>query len=370
MLSHMSQLRRKRTHEALRQVSQLLRLIAGDKPDALAGEHRSMNTRTMSNKSTPSLKELKEGRRWSRKPTQGLPSVPPRVPTQHSMELDLRGSDSSSIRMLRLGPPPNATPDEHATYKVKRSPSAETEEFLKVDISIRGGTSYLPSEARRIHTPPLPSEGADGRRRGFFFDYNAPRLRSMDEAKPNTGASTEGKVSAEPKSGSGKGKATSGEERPVSAGTTTTVDRGTYRILRTGKKNRGVEWYDTKLAELDTSTDEETLDKDDPGHDSASPGFYEMRERTARALQEMRTRHAKSPDSGDVAQQDPADIPGQEVQEKEEEVEDEIDHNVPEHYPTSPLCPANVKYWRFVDGKLGKGRHSRTCWMHGDFQQT
>ena len=369
MLSHMSQLRRKRTHEALRQVSQLLRLIAGDKPESLAGEHKPATSRTMSNKSTPSMKELKEGRKLSRKPTQGLPPVPPRVPTQNSMELDLRGSDSSSIRMLRLGPPPNATPDEHATYKIKRSPSAETEEFLKVDISIRGGTSYLPSEARRIHTPPLPSEGADGRRRGFFFDYNAPRLRSIHEAKPNVGASTEGKPSVGPESGVGKGKAKSGEERPVSAGTTTTVDRGTYRTLRTGKKNRGAEWYDTKLAELDASTDEETLDKENPGHDSVSSSFYEMRQRTERALLEMRTRHAKSSDSEVVAQEDPADFPGQEVDDKEEEEEeDEIDHNVPEHYPTSPLCPANVKYWRFVDGKLGKGRYTRTCWMHGDLQ--
>jgi hypothetical protein len=373
MLSHMSQLRRKRTHEALRQVSQLLRLIAGDKPDALAGEHKPATTRTMSNKSTPSIKELKEGRRLSRKTTQGLPPVPPRVPTQNSMELDLRGSDSSSIRMLRLGPLPFATPDEHATYKVKRSPSAETEEFLKVDISIRGGTSYLPSEARRIHTPPLPSEGADGGRRGFFFDYNAPRLRSIDEVKPNVGASTEGKSSMGPESGVGNGKVKSGGERPVSAGTKATFDRGTYRILRTGKKNRGAEWYDTKLAELDASTDEETLDRGNPGHDSVSSSFYEMRQRTERALLEMRTCHAKSSESEEMGQEHPGDIQGQEgegeaEEQEEEEEDDEIDQNVPEHYPTSPLCPANVNYWRFVDGKLGKGRYTRTCWMHGDLQ--
>ncbi|RMZ80835.1 hypothetical protein DV737_g2856, partial [Chaetothyriales sp. CBS 132003] len=86
-------------------------------------------------------------------------------------------SQSSSQSDLRHGPCPSPqnTPEEKAIYKVKRSPSAETEEFLKIDISIKGGTSYLPSEARRVHTPPLPQDGLDGRKRGFFFDYNAPK---------------------------------------------------------------------------------------------------------------------------------------------------------------------------------------------------
>ena len=79
-------------------------------------------------------------------------------------------SYTSSILNLKMGVTPIVTPKEEATYKIKRSPSAETEKFLKIDISIRGGTSYLPSEARRIHTPPLPDDRAGETRRGYCFD--------------------------------------------------------------------------------------------------------------------------------------------------------------------------------------------------------
>lgn len=370
MLGHVSQLRRKRTHEALRQVSQLLRFIAGDKPDGLPIEPMPMNTRTMSTKSTPSIKESKEGRKISRKPTQGLPHAPLRVATQKSMELDLRESDSSSIRDLRLGPPPNATPDPNATYKVKRSQSAETEEFLKVDISVRGGTSYLPSEARRIHTPPLPGEGAGGKRRGFFFDYNAPRHLSVNEMKSKTTDSTEKKSAVLAESGIDRVQVSWNNVSSVSGRIVHSKESSRNLPVRTVPKRKAVEWFDTKLAELDTSTDEDASEKGKSKHEASSPGFFELRQRTAQALHDMRTRRIKIDDEEELLGGKVPIVQVEELEEEDEEEEEEergeIDYNVPEHYPTSPLCPANVRYWRFVDGKLGKGRFTRTCWMHGD----
>ena len=104
---------------------------------------------------------------------------------------------SSSILDLHRGSTPQNSPQEIATYKIKRSSSAETEEFLKIDISIRGGTSYLPSEARRIHTPPLPDDdgGRGSPKRGFFFDYNLPDMSnnpSPFQSQLNTPAATPG----------------------------------------------------------------------------------------------------------------------------------------------------------------------------------
>lgn len=297
MRGHVSQLRRTHTREVLRQVSRALRSVA----EVLPGTRTLTRMKTFPNDSTPSKKP--------RGNPQGVPLVPPlRMTTQKSMEIELDHSASSSMRNLRLGPPPNATPEEQATYKLKKSPSAETENFLKVDISLHGGTSYLPSEARRIHTPPLPGENAEGKRRGFFFDHNAP------------------------------------------AGT---PDTTVHPSFTPGSKRRPVEWYDTKLVKMDTASDEGT-----PEESKVSPNFIAMRERTARALHEMRIRNAKTRRD----EEDATDLAG------EGKDEDEIDYRIAEHYTNSPLCPANARYWRFVDGKMGTGRYVRTCWMHGELQ--
>jgi hypothetical protein len=45
------------------------------------------------------------------------------------------------------------------------------------------------------------------------------------------------------------------------------------------------------------------------------------------------------------------------------EVEPEMfDLTIPEHLPSSPLCPRHPRYWRVVKGK---GNQFRGCWMHG-----
>jgi len=79
-------------------------------------------------------------------------------------------SNTSSMHNVHIGKPPlrtPATPDSELMYL-----GSDSQQYFRVEISEPGAPTYLPSEARRIGTPPLPGEG--GRHRGFFFDYNAP----------------------------------------------------------------------------------------------------------------------------------------------------------------------------------------------------
>lgn len=79
-------------------------------------------------------------------------------------------SSSSSIRRLVMGKPPVNTPDSDALYG-----GEDDREYFKVEISDPDGPTFLPSEARKICTPPLPSDGPrQGRSRGFFFDHHPP----------------------------------------------------------------------------------------------------------------------------------------------------------------------------------------------------
>ncbi|KAK5372471.1 hypothetical protein LTS13_006211 [Exophiala xenobiotica] len=219
-------------------------------------------------------------------------------------------SYTSSQVDLRMGLQPTNTPEERATYKIKRSASAESEEFLKVDISIRGGTSYLPSEARRIQTPPLPEEGADGKWRGFFFDYNAPRA---DSDIQGTELLSSGNTSS----------ANAGEE---SEGITPNSVKALGRT-KTNRSRRVVtgDWYDVRLKQFDVGQDPSQVSDPKSGEKRLnSPDLFE-----------------KSPPDWDKEQ---------------------FDLTIPEHLPSSPLCPRHPRYWRVVKGR---GSQFRGCWMHG-----
>ena len=79
-------------------------------------------------------------------------------------------STSSSVRNLRMGKPPMGTPEPEAMYL-----GSDSNKYISVNLMHPDGPAFLPSEARRINTPPLPSEEfGKGHARGFFFDYNSP----------------------------------------------------------------------------------------------------------------------------------------------------------------------------------------------------
>jgi hypothetical protein len=313
LADHKSLIKRNRTWEALRRV------------DSILGDHNDLNKAA----SPVSVINRLHARSMSQKSTSSKGSTVPKSKTKPrgrsewkvegghrydevSLETLETASYTSSQLALRLGAQPNNTPDERATYKVKRSPSAETEEFLKVDISIRGGTSYLPSEARRIHTPPLPQDGLDGKRRGFFFDYNAPRQSQSKKEETLDPASIPARSASR--------VSTVGKRAFMSAG----------RIVTKAKTS---DWYDAKLAQLE-----------EPEDDSIHKGMTVLHPIYQEPTKE------KSAYQGSLSEV-------RKLKEKET-----FDMNIPEHLPSSPLCPRHPKYWRVVKGK---GSQFRGCWMHG-----
>ena len=92
-------------------------------------------------------------------------------------------STTSSIRSLLMGKPPLHTPEPEAMYT-----ASDANQYVAVDLT-EEGIAFLPSEARRIHTPPLPTDATSpssmGKMRGFFFDYGAP-LTARPSAQPGS----------------------------------------------------------------------------------------------------------------------------------------------------------------------------------------
>ncbi|KAL8645606.1 MAG: hypothetical protein Q9226_007223, partial [Calogaya cf. arnoldii] len=85
--------------------------------------------------------------------------VRPRYHRQHTGH-----SSSSSVMRVMLGNPPVSTPNDESMYT-----GSDSQQYFRVELTAPHAPAYLPSEARRIGTPPP-------RVRGFFFDYNAPPL--------------------------------------------------------------------------------------------------------------------------------------------------------------------------------------------------
>lgn len=196
--------------------------------------------------------------------------LPAGIRTRYRAHSD--ASTDSHLHPPRIQVPFN-TPEGHETYKIKRGPSAETEEYMKIDITIKGGTSYLPSEARRIQTPPLPGDGPGEKRTPFFFDYTAPG----DELSRKDGPSD-------------AGKAVSNES--------------SHRASENGPGDN-TDWIIKELAEVDA--------------------VGEKRESMSRV-------------------------------DNREILSGNVDLNVPEHLPTSPLCPRHPKH---------RSGGTQICWMHG-----
>ena len=66
---------------------------------------------------------------------------------------------------------PCSSPNPEAFYT-----GSDKQQYFTVEMSHPDAPSFLPSEARRVGTPPLPHSSPVncGHTRGFFFDYNAP----------------------------------------------------------------------------------------------------------------------------------------------------------------------------------------------------
>ncbi|KAL8771033.1 MAG: hypothetical protein Q9209_003452 [Squamulea sp. 1 TL-2023] len=98
----------------------------------------------------------------------------PRYHRQHTGH-----SSNSSVRRVMLGAPPVSTPNADIMYT-----GSDSQQYFRVELTAPHAPTYLPSEARRIGTPPLPGSNGNSKLRGFFFDYNAPRSASETSLNP------------------------------------------------------------------------------------------------------------------------------------------------------------------------------------------
>lgn len=79
-------------------------------------------------------------------------------------------SSSSSLRSLMRGKPSPSTPEPESMYI-----GSDQNKYIAVQLTDPNAPTFLPSEARRIQTPPLGTPQKGSRKlRGFFFDYNKP----------------------------------------------------------------------------------------------------------------------------------------------------------------------------------------------------
>lgn len=85
----------------------------------------------------------------------------------------IRASSSSSIHNARMGNAPQTSPIQQTMYI-----GSDSKQYPWVELTNPDGPSYLPSEARRVNTPPSPKTMSGKHLRGFFFDYNAPYERT------------------------------------------------------------------------------------------------------------------------------------------------------------------------------------------------
>ena len=102
------------------------------------------------------------------------------APRRHRYRPSSIYSATSSIRERMMGTPPVSTPDAEEVY-----PEPDFHRRLALGLD-DDSPSFLPSEARRVSTPPLrDGPTGKGKYRGFFFDYHAPQVQDSATNVPS-----------------------------------------------------------------------------------------------------------------------------------------------------------------------------------------
>ena len=146
---HLTQ--RSKTGEVLERTSSKLRLYA-TKQGPVSGT-TSVKTVSSHNSSTRSVTLPK----WQRLMGETVRGI------------DSSSSNSSSQRSAIQGRPPEPTPELEEMYT-----GSNKQQYFRTEMTDVGGPNFLPSEARRVNTPPIGA--SRGKARGFFFDYKPPEL--------------------------------------------------------------------------------------------------------------------------------------------------------------------------------------------------
>ncbi|KAL8963380.1 MAG: hypothetical protein Q9193_000353 [Seirophora villosa] len=154
-------------------------------------------------------------------------------------------SSSSSVLREAMGKVPVGTPDSDCMYM-----GSDAQQYFRVELTDAGAPTYLPSEARRIGTPPLPQAGS--KLRGFFFDYNAPQ---SPEEQATTAKNTAGPSSR--------------QAGLLSAASRPTTPRSPGARLARGDTN--VEWFRVKVAVDEVTEERDKFELNVPEHLPSSP---------------------------------------------------------------------------------------------------
>ena len=156
-----------------------LRWSSGSRPEPELSDPESDRSRTQDLlEKTSGLLQVfarRQGRNSSQSSSTPTPSPSPESASSRKLHHLILGngtmmSKSSSILNMLMGKPPASTPTEEALYRGNNQ-----NEYFKVEISDPDGPTFLPSEATRVGTPPLPTDRPrKGDLRGFSFDYSSP----------------------------------------------------------------------------------------------------------------------------------------------------------------------------------------------------
>lgn len=160
-------------------------------------------------------------------------------------------SSSSSVLRVKRGKPPVSTPNDECMYT-----GSDSQKYMRVELTEPNAPTYLPSEARRIGTPPLPGDG--GKLRGFFFDYNAPRSAGEEQAERDKPATRTNTAPFLPRS----------RNLTVESPRRTSPRSSSPRLQRS---DDDVHWFRVKVALDETEDQRDSFELNVPEHLPSSP---------------------------------------------------------------------------------------------------
>ena len=147
---------RTKTGDMLERTSSRLRLI-------VTKESQHSSSRSTSSKESTVL--MANASKWQRISGEFM----------NSDSIKTGGSASSSWSSVLQVKAPLATPNSQEMYT-----GADQQQYFRVEMTDPSGPNFLPSEARRINTPPV---SRSSKARGFFFDYKPPEVDESEAFK-------------------------------------------------------------------------------------------------------------------------------------------------------------------------------------------
>ena len=156
-----------------------------DSASAADGVYPSRDSTAVSlDRVSSNLREIAAKRLLSSSARTSISDLSIAAPRRHRYRVNSIYSTTSSFRERMMGTQPVSTPDPEELY-------TDQGNHRRLAMGLDDDSpNFLPSEARRLSTPPLRDGSTSmGRHRGFFFDYHAQQVQNFatnDPSKPQT----------------------------------------------------------------------------------------------------------------------------------------------------------------------------------------